>query len=328
MIDFAMSADLAWSPPPYWTGSTLMPGALAFIHSRKPSRRSMPVLEVWSWTTMPTLPLPPSRSDMCLAASAAAALLSVAAVVTGTSLSTPESNAMTGIFCALAWSISGALALESSAAKPIAAGFFWIALVSIVTCCSMSCSVGGPSHVIFAPWALASSSAPCLPACQNWCWNPLETIAMYGSSPPPPPPADALPPLVAGSSSPHAATPSASPAATTANHFLPTMCSLPFSLRLHSGAALARHVGVDGDEDHDPEDHVLPLLRDRHDLQSVVEDRDDQRADDRADDRAFAAGERRAADDHGRDRLQLVPDAGARLSRRQAGRDHHAREAG
>ena len=69
---------------------------------------------------------------MCLAASAAAALLSVDAVVTGTSLSTPESNAITGMFCALAWSISGAAALESSAAKPIAAGFFWIALVSIV----------------------------------------------------------------------------------------------------------------------------------------------------------------------------------------------------
>ena len=155
---------------------------------------------------MPTLPLPPSSSDMCLAASAAAALLSVAAVVTGTSLSTPESNAMTGIFCALAWSISGALALESSAAKPIAAGFFWIALVSIVTCCSMSCSVGGPSKVMRAPSALASSSAPCLTACQNWCWKPLETIAMYGCSPPPPLLPAAGEPLPLSSSDPHAAT--------------------------------------------------------------------------------------------------------------------------
>ena len=112
MIDFAMSADLAWSPPPYCTGSTSMSGALAFIHSMKPSRRSMPVWLVWSWTTIATLPLPPISSAMCLAASAAAALLSVAAVVSGTSLSTPESNAMTGMFCDFAWSISGALALR------------------------------------------------------------------------------------------------------------------------------------------------------------------------------------------------------------------------
>ena len=62
----------------------------------------MPVWLVWSWTTSATLPLPPISSDMCLAASAAAALLSVAAVVSGTSLSTPESNAITGMFCAFA----------------------------------------------------------------------------------------------------------------------------------------------------------------------------------------------------------------------------------
>ena len=173
---------------------------------------------------------------MCLAASAAAALLSVAAVVTGTSLSTPESNAMTGIFCALAWSISGALALESSAANPIAAGFFWIALVSIVTCCSMSCSVGGPSKVMRAPSAFASSSAPCLTACQNWCWKPLETIAMYGCSPPPPPVVEApfSPPL----SDPQAATVRARPAATTASHLLATM-SLSFvhAVRLRAMSA-------------------------------------------------------------------------------------------
>ena len=44
---------------------------------------------------------------MCLAASAAAARLSVEAVVTGTSLSTPESNAMTGMLSFLACCISG-----------------------------------------------------------------------------------------------------------------------------------------------------------------------------------------------------------------------------
>ena len=62
----------------------------------------MPDALVWSWTTIPTLPLLPISSARCFAASAAAALLSVAAVVTGTSLSTPESNAMTGMLLAFA----------------------------------------------------------------------------------------------------------------------------------------------------------------------------------------------------------------------------------
>src|SRR4051812_14523022 len=238
---------------------------------------------------------------------------------------------MAGMFCDFAWSISGALAFESSAAKPSASGFFCSALVSIVTCCSMSCSVGGPSNVILAPSFWASSSAPFLTACQNWCWKPLETIAMYGCSPPPPlpPPADLLPESL---SDPQAATASASPAAPTASHLLETMTP-PLKLtegavapsRLpHLSRALARHVGVDRDEDHRAEDHVLPLLRNRHDLQPVVEDRDDQGADDRADDRALAAGQRRAADDHGGDRLQLVAEPRAGLGGREPGRDHHA----
>ena len=59
----------------------------------------MPDRLVWSWTITATLPSLPISSARCLAASAAAALLSVAAVVSGTSLSTPESNAITGMSC-------------------------------------------------------------------------------------------------------------------------------------------------------------------------------------------------------------------------------------
>src|SRR3954471_5647400 len=200
-----------------------------------------------------------------------------------------------------------------------------MALVSIVTCCSMSCSVGGPSNVMRAPLALASCSAPCLTACQNWCWNPLETIAMYGVSPPPPPPAlpDDAPVL---SSEPHAATDRASAAATAAapaNRFTDTIPMPPSSCR-----ALARHIGVDRDENHETEDHVLPFLWNGHDLQPVVENGDDQGADDRADDRALAAGQRRAADDHRGDRLKLVAETRPRLGGREARRDHHAGQAG
>src|SRR3954454_16597307 len=123
----------------------------------------------------------------------------------------------------------------------------------------MSCSVGGPSKVIFAPLALASSSAPFLTACQNWCWKPLDTIAMYGCSPPPPPPLGVDDePVSLPLSEPQAATPMASAAATTANHLLDLMTLSPCCSC--SARPLARHVGVDGDKDHDPEDHVLPFL--------------------------------------------------------------------
>ena len=143
-----------------------------------PSRRSVPDLLVWSCTTIATLPLPPTSSAMCLAASAAAALLSVATVVTGTSLSTPESNAITGMFCDLACCSSGSAALLSSAAKPRACGDLAMSLVSMLICSSTSASVGGPTNVTRAPCFWASSSAPCFTACQNWCWKPLETMAM------------------------------------------------------------------------------------------------------------------------------------------------------
>ena len=114
---------------------------------------------------------------MCLAASAAAARLSVAAVVSGMSLSTPESNAITGIPSPSACSSSGAAAWLSRAAKPMASGFLASTLVSMVICSSTSVSAAGPSKVMRTSCRAASSSAPCLTACQNWCWKPFETMA-------------------------------------------------------------------------------------------------------------------------------------------------------
>src|SRR5665811_1422156 len=54
----------------------------------------------------------------------------------------------------------------------------------------------------------------------------------------------------------------------------------------------AELIDVDGDQDDEAEDHVLPLLADRNDLQPVVDHRDDQGAYHGADDRALAARER------------------------------------
>ena len=89
----------------------------------------------------------------------------------------------------------------------------------------------------------------------------------------------------------------------------------------------AQHVDVDGDEDHAADDDGLPFLRDRHDPQAVGEHGDDERADDRADDRALAALQRRAADDHGGDRLELEAHARRRLGRAEPRRGEHAGDA-
>jgi hypothetical protein len=64
----------------------------------------------------------------------------------------------------------------------------------MVSCCSTSCSVGGPTKLIVAPSFCASCSAPFFTACQNWCWKPLDTMAMLGA--PPPPAADPPPELL------------------------------------------------------------------------------------------------------------------------------------
>src|ERR1700730_14627167 len=111
----------------------------------------------------------------------AAAMLSVAAVVTGMSLSTPESKPMTGIFCAWAFCSSGIAALLSSAAKAMALGFLPSAVVSISICLSTIDSLSGPSNVMRTLKSVAALSEPALTACQNWCWKPLEMIAMYVS---------------------------------------------------------------------------------------------------------------------------------------------------
>ncbi|MCY1375695.1 hypothetical protein D9M69_631280 [compost metagenome] len=144
----AISADFSWSPP-YCTSTTLILGYLALIWFRNPSRRPTPVVLVWSWAITATSPSPPIFSAILSAARAAAATLLVVAVVTGMSLSTPESNAITGMLAALALRSSGMAALLSSAAKPMAEGFLAMAAESMSICLSTCCSVSGPSNVTF-----------------------------------------------------------------------------------------------------------------------------------------------------------------------------------
>ncbi len=89
-------------------------------------------------------------------------MLSVAAVVTGMSLSTPESKPITGILAALAFSSSGMKALESTAARQMAAGFLSSAVWNISTCLSTMASVSGPSKVMSTFRSLAAFCAPSL----------------------------------------------------------------------------------------------------------------------------------------------------------------------
>src|SRR5207245_11224001 len=95
----------------------LMFGYFDLIWSVKPLTRSMPVRLVWSWAMTATSPALPISAAILSAAVAAALMLSVAAVASGISLSTPESNPMTGMFASFAFWSSGIAALLSSAAK-------------------------------------------------------------------------------------------------------------------------------------------------------------------------------------------------------------------
>ena len=145
IIDLEVLAARPTSPATC-SGSRVMPGALALMYSLKPSQRCLPVCEVWSWQIRPILPLPPTSSIMCLAASAAAALLSVWTVDSGMSESTPESKATTGMFAALIFPSRSAAAPESRAAKPMAAGLESRAVWSWLSCSVTACSFSGPTN--------------------------------------------------------------------------------------------------------------------------------------------------------------------------------------
>ena len=69
-------------------------------------------------------------------------------------------------------------ALESTAARQIAAGFLSSAVWNISTCLSTMASVSGPSKVMSTLKSLAAFSEPAFTACQNWCWKPLEMTGM------------------------------------------------------------------------------------------------------------------------------------------------------
>src|SRR5690606_15041319 len=286
-------------------------------------------------------------STMCFAASAAAASLSVDTVVIGTSDSTPESNATTGMPRDWASAMSGIDASESSAAKPMASGFLSSAVCSMESCLSTSVSVSGPSNVTSTPSSSAASSAPCFTACQNWCWKPLETSATYGVPPSPPPGAD--PSSAAELHAPSARRRATAPAAPTCFRRAARVVFMRVLLRGMTSSsgrrgrygrveggrapgsgvlATPEDVGVDGEEDDDADGDLLPLLRDRHDPQAVGERGHDERADHGPEDRGLAAAQGRAADDDGGDRLELVPEPEAGLGRVEPRRHDDAREPG
>ena len=84
----------------------------------------------------------------------------------------------------------------------------------------------------------------------------------------------------------------------------------------------AEHVGLDGQEHDDADRHQLVEGIDVVQVERVADHADRERPDERVADVAAAAGERGAADDHGRDRVELGEVAG----RRRAGVDQPGRE--
>ena len=124
MIALARSVDFSWSPPPYWM-STICDVRVVRLHLVD---EAVAAVDAGAAGLVVD-----DHGDLARAADQLGHVLgglarrrpelSVAAVVTGMSLSTPESNAITGIFASLACCSSGTAAWLSSAAKPIAAGF-------------------------------------------------------------------------------------------------------------------------------------------------------------------------------------------------------------
>src|SRR5690606_5861546 len=97
-----------------------------------------------------------------------------------------------------------------------------------------------------------------------------------------------------------------------------------------SRSALVLVVDVEehGGEQHQALDELLVVDADAHDRHAVVHDAHDEGADDRAGDLADAARGRGAADEAGRDDVELEADAGLRRCRIEAGGDDHAGERG
>src|SRR3954452_24079607 len=105
-----------------------------------------------------------------------------------------------------------------------------------------------------------------------------------------------------------------------------------YPVRLASGASATLEpeaVERDRADDHQALDDELPDVRDAEQHEAVGQHGDDQRADQRAPDRADAADEAGAAQDHGRDGVELVGLADLEaVGGEQARRDHHPAQAG
>src|SRR5690606_39174782 len=94
-----------------------------------------------------------------------------------------------------------------------------------------------------------------------------------------------------------------------------TTCGLP---------APAYDADIDGDDYDRARDDPLPRLRNRQNTKAVHQHAHHKRADDGSEDRAFPAGQRRAADDDRRNRVQFIALTERRLSGIQTRGHQHA----
>jgi hypothetical protein len=135
----------------------------------KPSRRSVPVVLVWSSAAACSLIF----SAILSARQVPPALLSVWAVVRTMSLSTPESAPITGDLGGRLFFNNGMAALLSSAAKPIATSFSQHGEQHINLLVHLLFGRGDDPKVTLTS-SLPACSAPCFTACKTGAESPLE----------------------------------------------------------------------------------------------------------------------------------------------------------
>src|SRR5699024_2174547 len=95
-----------------------------------------------------------------------------------------------------------------------------------------------------------------------------------------------------------------------------------------SADAATYHVDADGECDHESDHHLLPESGDVEQIESVPDDRENQRADERSEGFASTARQAGATDDDRRDGIEFVGCRGLWLCGLQPGREHQTGDTG
>src|SRR2546425_2580305 len=289
---------LARSKSAVCTATSLIPGE-AFRPSRKPFPRSRAADVPAMPSSITTLPFPFNRLATYWAAIFPPATLSDAMWAATVTPFAPRSTVMTGIFPPFTFLMVGAMASLSVGLMAMTATFFWIKSSIWLASRAESFCASSTTRLTFI--FLAAAWAPSRRSTKNG----LLSVEMDS-------------PTVGGAA--------AYSGITDSNNSTPTR-SNPLRIRSPSPDIFsATHrtkrsvlilsqppVKEHSQKNDGPLDHLLVERIHIQQVQPVVDDADDESAQQRSTDAAFPAGQRRAAQHHGRDGVQLESDPGGRL---------------